>query len=141
MSTEAATKPAREALTSIGFTELLTAEDVDRSMGDALAGTVLVAINTDDDTARDIARPGVKAALESAGKRPDRLFTVLHGVDREATARMFSRYIPEIPPSEPSFALFKNGELVHFLPGHRIASLNAGGVAAGLEGPFGEFCE
>ncbi|MFF6931332.1 BrxA/BrxB family bacilliredoxin [Streptomyces californicus] len=139
MSSETATKSSREALTSIGFTELRTAEDVDRAMKDAATGTTLIVINTDDASARDVARPGVKAALEAAGKRPDRLVTVHHGADIEAAARVFA-YI-DYPSTEPSIALFKEGDLVHYVPKMRIEGRHDSDIARDLEGLFGEHCE
>jgi putative YphP/YqiW family bacilliredoxin len=74
-----------------------------------------------------MARPGVRAALEAA-PRPERLATVFAGQDLEATARARS-YFPDIPPSSPSIAVFKDGELVHFVPRHRIEGRSAQDVA------------
>ncbi|MFJ3937931.1 BrxA/BrxB family bacilliredoxin [Streptomyces parvus] len=130
-------KPMREELTSIGFVELLTADDVDRAMKDAATGMTLVAINSVTGCAAGMARPGARIALSGDAKRPDRLLTVFDEQDVEATARMRS-YFPEIPPSHPSLALFKDGELVYFLPRHRLESRDAESVAADLEAAFNE---
>lgn len=84
-----------------------------------------------------MARPGARLALSGDAKRPDRLLTVFDEQDIEATAQMRS-YFADIPPSHPSFALFKDGELVHFVPRHRIEGRDAESVAADLEAAFNE---
>ncbi|WP_331734714.1 BrxA/BrxB family bacilliredoxin [Streptomyces sp. NBC_00887] len=131
-------KPFRDELTSIGFVELLTAEDVDRAMKEAATGMTLVAFNSVQGSAAGVARPGVRLALEGGSKRPDRLLTVFDEQDLEATQQMRS-YFPDIPPSHPSFALFKDGELVYFVPRHRIEGRNAQSLATDLEAAFNEF--
>lgn len=133
-------RPMKEELTSIGFTELLTAEDVDRAMEEARTGVTLVVVNSVSGCAAGTARPGVRLALEGDTKKPGRLLTVFDEQDLEATAR-FRGYIADIPPSSPSFAVFKDGELVHFVPRHRIEGRDAQAVAADLAAAFEEFCE
>ncbi|MFE3448628.1 BrxA/BrxB family bacilliredoxin [Nonomuraea sp. NPDC059194] len=130
-------KPMKEELTEAGFKELLTAEDVDTAMEAAKTGLTLVAINSVDGCAAGMARPGVRLALENGSRRPDRLLTVFEGQDLEATARMRS-YFPDIPPSQPSFAVFKDGELVYFIPRHRIEGRSAEQVAGDLTSAFEE---
>ncbi|MEU3281300.1 BrxA/BrxB family bacilliredoxin [Streptomyces antibioticus] len=130
-------KPMKEELTAIGFKELLTAEEVDTAMKDAEKGLTLVAVNAVNGAAAGMARPGVRMALEDSSKRPDRLVTVFAEQDLEATAQMRG-YFPDIPPSEPSFALFKDGELVYFIPRHRIEGRDADAVAADLRAAFDE---
>jgi putative YphP/YqiW family bacilliredoxin len=83
-----------------------------------------------------MARPGIALALAS-GSRPERMATVFAGQDLEATARARS-YFPEIPPSSPSIALFKDGEVVYFLPRHRIEGRSAEQVADELSRVFDE---
>ena len=131
-------KPMREELTEVGFVEMLTAEDVDKQMEEAKAGVTLVAINAVTGCAAGIARPGVRSALETTSSRPGRLLTVFADQDLDATARLRG-YFPDIPPSEPSFALFKDGELVYFIPRHRIEGRDARAVATDLEAAFTEF--
>ncbi|MFJ4897355.1 BrxA/BrxB family bacilliredoxin [Streptomyces sp. NPDC088727] len=130
-------KPMKEELTAIGFKELLTAEEVDTAMKDAEKGLTLVAVNAVNGAAAGKARPGARMALKDSSKRPDRLVTVFAEQDLEATARMRG-YFPDIPPSEPSFALIKDGELVHFIPRHRIEGRDADTVAADLRAAFDE---
>jgi putative YphP/YqiW family bacilliredoxin len=119
-------KPMREELTTVGFEELRSADEVDRFMNDR-SGTALLVVNSVCGCAAGMARPGVRAALEAA-PRPERLATVFAGQDLEATARARS-YFPDIPPSSPSIAVFKDGELVHFVPRHRIEGRSAQDVA------------
>jgi len=131
-------KPMREELTQVGFTELLSADDVDRALQEAGAGMTLVVFNSIDGCSAIAARPGVRQALESGSPRPERLLSVFADQDLEATARMRAHFA-DIPPSEPSFALFSDGELVHFTPRHRIEGRSSDAVAAGLQAAFDEF--
>ena len=126
-------QPMREELTSVGFKELRTAQDVDEFMAQR-EGTALLVINSVCGCAAGQARPGVKMALDREFK-PDQLATVFAGQDVEATDRARS-YLIDIPPSSPSMALFKNGELVYFVPRHRIESRSAEEVASDLTGSF-----
>ncbi|MGW7442004.1 BrxA/BrxB family bacilliredoxin [Kitasatospora sp. NPDC054795] len=130
-------KPFRDELTSVGFVELYTSDDVDRAMKDAATGMTLVVFNSVAGCAAATARPGVRLALEGDAKRPDRLLTVFDEQDIEATAKMRS-YIEDIPPSHPSIALFKDGELVYFVPRHRIEGRDAQSLAADLQSAFNE---
>lgn len=125
--------PMKEELTAIGFEELLTPEDVDRFMADK-SGSALLVINSVCGCAAGAARPGVRMALESE-VRPDRLVTVFAGQDVEATAQARSHFA-DIPPSSPALALFKDGELVYFVPRHRIEGRAPEELAADLRGAF-----
>lgn len=126
-------RPMKEELTAIGFEELLTPEDVDRFMADK-SGSALLVINSVCGCAAGAARPGVRMALESE-IRPDRLVTVFAGQDVEATAQARSHFA-DIPPSSPSLALFKDGELVYFVPRHRIEGRGPEEIAADLRAAF-----
>ncbi len=130
-------QPMREELTALGFQELLTPEDVDRFMAEK-SGTALLVINSVCGCAAGMARPGVRLALER-GPRPDRLATVFAGQDVEAVARARS-YFAQYPPSSPSMALFKDGELVHFVPRHQIEGRSAEAVAEDLIAALEKFC-
>lgn len=131
-------KPMREELVSAGFEELLSADDVDRFMNQK-QGTALLVINSVCGCAAGMARPGVRLALQNAAKKPARLGTVFAGQDAEATAQARGAF-PEIPPSSPSMALFKDGELVHFVPRHRIESQDLESVARDLTEAFEQHC-
>lgn len=130
-------KPMKDELTAIGFEELTTAERVDQWM-DQRQGTGLLVVNSVCGCAAGMARPGVRLALEHA-KKPDRLATVFAGQDVEATASA-RVHLAGVPPSSPSMALFKDGELVYFLPRHRIEGRSAEDVAAELKQSFDENC-
>ena len=126
-------QPMRDELTSIGFQELRTAGDVDAFMADT-NGSALLVINSVCGCAAGQARPGVRAALQ-AEIRPDRFASVFAGQDPEATANVRVRFA-DIPPSSPSIALFKEGELVYFVPRHRIENRSAEDVAEDLVQAF-----
>jgi len=129
-------KPMREDLTSIGFTELLTAEEVNKAIKNE--GTTLLVVNSVCGCAAANARPGARMSLQNA-KTPDHLVTVFAGVDREAVDAARAQMVP-FPPSSPSMALFKNGELVHMLERHHIEGRQATMIAENLKGAFDEFC-
>lgn len=130
-------KPMRDELTAIGVQELLTAEAVDAFLGDK-TGTALVVVNSVCGCAAGMARPGIRLALQH-GVTPDRVGTVFAGQDLEATAQARS-HMANIPPSSPSIALFKEGELVYFVPRHRIEGRDAEAVAQDLISAFEEHC-
>jgi len=127
----------REELTSAGVKELRTPEDVDAFMKEK-NGTALLVVNSVCGCAAGMARPGVRLALQG-DRRPDHVASVFAGQDLEATARARS-YLSEIPPSSPSVAFFKDGELVYFLPRHRIEGRDAHAVAGDLGAVFAEHC-
>lgn len=128
--------PMKEELTSIGFQELVTAEEVDGFMAQK-EGTAMLVVNSVCGCAAGQARPGVRKALEH-DIRPARLATVFAGQELEATARARS-YFADIPPSSPAIALFKDGELVYFVPRHRIESRSAEEVAQDLSSAFDRY--
>jgi bacilliredoxin len=130
-------KPMREELTEIGVSELLTAAAVDEFMAEK-SGTALVVVNSVCGCAAGMARPGVRMALESA-KKPARVATVFAGQDLEATERARS-FFGDLPPSSPSMALFKDGEVVEFLPRHRIEGREPQDVADDLIKAFEQYC-
>ncbi|NBD13061.1 MULTISPECIES: BrxA/BrxB family bacilliredoxin [Corallococcus] len=130
-------KPMKEELTSIGFEDLVTPAQVDAWMKNP-TGTALLVVNSVTGAAAGMARPAVRMALENKVK-PTRLGTVFDEHDLEATARARG-YFPDIPPSSPSIAIFKDGELVYFVPRHRIEGRSADQVANDLIGVFEEYC-
>lgn len=129
-------KPMREDLTKLGFEELHTAEDVDKAL--AKKGTTLVVVNSVCGCAAGMARPGARMSLQTA-VIPDHLVTVFAGVDREATEKARQYMIP-FPPSSPSIALFKDGELVHMLERHHIEGRPAELIAENLMDAYEEYC-
>ncbi len=129
--------PMAKDLTDAGFQSLLTAEDVDTVLGNK-EGTVLVVVNSVCGCAAANARPGARMSLENA-KRPDNLVTVFAGVDKDATNKAREYMIP-FPPSSPSMALFKDGELVHMLERHHIEGRPAELIAENLMDAYNEHC-
>ncbi|MCS7459022.1 BrxA/BrxB family bacilliredoxin [Paenibacillus doosanensis] len=131
-------QPMRDDLTRIGITELRTPEEVVEKLESA-KGTALLVINSVCGCAAGQCRPGVAKALQHEVK-PDHLFTVFAGQDKEATAKA-REYLAPYPPSSPSIALFKDGELVHFIQRHQIEDRSAEMIAGDLVGAFEEFCK
>ncbi|MDH4089316.1 MAG: BrxA/BrxB family bacilliredoxin [Cyclobacteriaceae bacterium] len=130
--------PMRTDLTSAGFTELKTSEEVEKNLENQ-KGTTLLVINSVCGCAAGAARPGVKWAIQHSTKKPDQLTTVFAGVDAEAVARAREYTLP-YPPSSPSIALFKDGELVHFVERHHIEGRNAQMIGEHLLEVFEEYC-
>lgn len=137
MYDERLVEPMREELVKIGFEEMRTAEQVDETIP-ARKGTNLVVVNSVCGCAAGMARPGVALALTHSMK-PDHLTTVFAGQDQEATAKA-REYIKGEMPSSPSIALFKDGELVWFLPRYQIEGRTAEDVAGVLIAAFDQFC-
>ena len=130
--------PMRSDLTSAGFTELKTSEEVEKKLQNQ-TGTTLLVINSVCGCAAGAARPGVKWALEHSDKKPNSLATVFAGVDKDAVARAREFTLP-YPPSSPAIALFKDGELVHFIERHHIEGRNAQMIGQHLVEVFEEYC-
>lgn len=130
--------PMRTDLTSAGFRELKTPADVDSELKEQ-KGTTLLVINSVCGCAAGAARPGIKWALEHSAKKPSSLATVFAGVDKEAVAKAREYTLP-YPPSSPSIALFKDGELVHFVERHHIEGRNAQMIGQHLVEVFEEYC-
>ena len=129
-------RPMRAELTAVGFEELHDIEAVDKAM--EKEGTTLVVVNSVCGCAAANARPGARMSLDNS-KKPDNLVTVFAGVDREATDKARSLMVP-FPPSSPSMALFKNGELVHMLERHHIEGRPAEMIAENLRDAYNEYC-
>jgi len=130
--------PMKAELTSAGFQDLTSAEEVDNFVQN-MKGTALVVINSVCGCAAGAARPGVRAALQRSEVKPDQLATVFAGFDLEAVAKMREYTLP-YPPSSPAVALFKDGELIHFVERHHIEGRSAEMIAQHLQLAFEEFC-
>lgn len=125
-------KPMRQDLVTAGFTELTTVEDVTEKM-ENLEGTALIVINSVCGCAAGQARPAVKEAIEEVEQKPNHLLTVFAGQDKEATEKMRS-YFSEVPPSSPSIAVFKDGELAYFIPREQIEDSDMEAIKTHLTG-------
>ena len=136
MYPEELVRPMREELNSVGFNQLTEVDEVEKAIKSD--GTTLVVVNSVCGCAAANARPGVKISLKNT-KKPANLVTVFAGVDKEATEAARSLMVP-FPPSSPSMALFKNGELVHMLERHHIEGRPADMIAENLVDAYNEFC-
>ena len=128
--------PMKEELTENGFKDLTTAEQVVEALGQK--GTTLLVINSVCGCSAGAARPGVLYSL-TGDKKPDHLVTAFAGFDTEAVAEARKHMAP-FPPSSPSIALFKDGELVHMIERHHIEGHPAGAIAANLQAAYEEVC-
>ena len=129
--------PMKEELTENGFTELLSSTEVESQL--AKEGTTLVMINSVCGCSAGTARPGVLMAVANATKKPDHLTTSFAGFDIDAVKTLRQHLVP-FPPSSPAIALFKNGQLVHFIERHQIEGRSAQMIAQNLIGAFNEYC-
>jgi putative YphP/YqiW family bacilliredoxin len=131
------TTPMAKDLTDFGFEALDTPQKVDQVLGNQ-QGTALLVVNSVCGCAAANARPAAKMSLHNE-KKPDNLYTVFAGVDRDATARAREFLLP-YPPSSPSIALFKDGKLVHFIERHHIEGRSATVIAENLSMAYERFC-
>ena len=129
--------PMKTELTSVGFDELTSSQDVDQALSPD-SGTVLVMVNSVCGCAAGSARPAVRMAIENKVK-PARLTTVFAGVDQEATTQA-RKYMLPYPPSSPCIGLFNNGKLVHFIERHHIEGASPQMIAENLQSAFDEYC-
>jgi putative YphP/YqiW family bacilliredoxin len=129
--------PRKAELTDNGFEEMLTSESVDDTL--KKEGTTLVVINSVCGCSAGTARPGVLMAVAHSEKKPDRLTTSFAGYDIDAVQQIRQHLLP-YPPSSPAIALFKNGELVHFIERHMIEGRSAQMIAANLLDAFDQYC-
>jgi putative YphP/YqiW family bacilliredoxin len=129
--------PMKEELTDNGFQELLTPEDVDNQIKSQ--GTTLVMINSVCGCSAGSARPGVLMAVANSAKKPDHLTTSFAGYDIDAVKKLREHLLP-YPPSSPAIALFKDGQLVHFIERHMIEGRPAQLIAHNLISAFQEYC-
>ncbi|HRP56482.1 BrxA/BrxB family bacilliredoxin [Agriterribacter sp.] len=129
--------PMKEELTDKGFNELLTPQEVENALQQK--GTTLVMINSVCGCSAGSARPGVLMAVANAPKKPDQLTTSFAGFDIDAVSTLRAHLLP-YPPSSPSIALFKDGQLVHFIERHQIEGKPAQLIAGNLIAAFEEHC-
>lgn len=132
------TAPMKADLTDHQFEDLDTPEKVDELLENT-EGTVFLVINSVCGCAAGNARPAAKMAMHYANKKPSVAATVFAGVDKAATNKAREYTLP-YPPSSPSMALFKNGEVVHFIERHQIEGRNAQMIAKDLVTAFEKHC-
>ena len=129
-------KPMREDLTSVGFIELTNSNDMKTNIANSKSAVLIV--NSVCGCAAANARPGVKDSLNN-DKKPEQLFTVFAGVDKEATGSARNLMVP-FPPSSPCIAIFKDGELVHMLERHHIEGRSSEIISENLKQAYDQYC-
>ena len=137
MYPEELVQPMRADLTQVGFEELRTASEVDQRLTEK--GTTLVYVNSICGCSARMGRPAVKMALDQSSVRPNHLTTVFAGQDREATDKARG-YFTGYPPSSPSIALLRDGQVVFMLERWQIEGRPAPEIARDLKGAFEEYC-
>jgi len=128
--------PMREELTRAGVQELRTAADVDRAT--TAPGTTMIVVNSVCGCAAGRMRPAVRLAMQH-GTRPDHVYSVFAGQDKDATERARS-FFTGYPPSSPSIGILRDGKLVYMLQRHQIETREAGAIAADLASAFDRLC-
>ena len=128
--------PMREELTKAGVQELQTAADVDQAV--ATPGTTMIIVNSVCGCAAGRMRPAVRMAMQHAVK-PDHIYSVFAGQDRDATERARS-YFSGYPPSSPSIGILRDGKLVYMLQRGQIETREAPAIAADLVSAFDQLC-
>ncbi len=129
--------PMREDLTRLGIEELRTAAEVDRAIANQ-PGTTMLVVNSICGCAAGRMRPALRIALQHSN-RPEKMFTVFAGQDKEATERVRT-YFTGYPPSSPSIALLREGKLIHLMQRSDIENREAADIAAELKSVFDRFC-
>jgi putative YphP/YqiW family bacilliredoxin len=129
--------PMRQELTSIGFRELRTAEEVDAALKQEKR-TALVVVNSVCGCAAGRARPAIARAIARAA-RPELLYTVFAGQDADATARARS-YFTGYGPSSPSITLMRDGKVAFMLERTNIEGRDPSAIADDLARAFDRFC-
>jgi putative YphP/YqiW family bacilliredoxin len=129
--------PMREELTRLGVEELRTPEEVDQALK-SRPGTAMVIVNSICGCAAGRMRPAVRLALQNSVK-PDHLFSVFAGQEKEATDRARS-YFTGYPPSSPSIGILRDGQLVYLMPRSDIERREAPAIAADLKVAFERLC-
>jgi putative YphP/YqiW family bacilliredoxin len=129
--------PMREELTRLGIEELRTSEAVDQALKNR-PGTTMVVVNSICGCAAGRMRPAVRMALQNS-IRPDHAYSVFAGQEKEATDRARS-YFTGYPPSSPSIAILRDGQLVYMMQRRDIESREAHAIAADLKAAFDQLC-
>ncbi|MEL3960936.1 BrxA/BrxB family bacilliredoxin [Lysinibacillus endophyticus] len=129
-------QPMRQELVDAGFTELTTPDEVNEFMATA-KGVSLVVINSVCGCAAGLARPAVRKSIEQV--KPDHLVTVFAGQDREATEAMRA-FFEEVPPSSPSIAVLRDGQLEYFIPRDQIEGHPVEQITDHLTGVLKQAC-
>jgi bacilliredoxin len=128
--------PMREELTRLGIEELRTPAQVDQAL--SRKGTTLLVVNSICGCAAGRARPALAEAVDHPVK-PDHMTTVFAGADLEATARA-REYLTGYPPSSPSVAILRDGQLVWMMERRQIESQGMDAIVRDLTNAFDQHC-
>jgi putative YphP/YqiW family bacilliredoxin len=128
--------PMRQELVDVGARECRTPADVDAAL--KTPGVVMMVVNSVCGCAAGKARPGIALALEHPAK-PDTVATVFAGADIEATDHARS-FFTGFPPSSPSIALLRDGQLLYMVERRDIESRSAESIADLLTMAFDKYC-
>jgi putative YphP/YqiW family bacilliredoxin len=131
--------PMREDLTRHGILEARTPEKLDEFLQPG-SGNVLVVTNSVCGCAAGKARPGVVVALQNSQNKPDKAVTVFAGGDVAAVEHLRNNYLPSVPPSSPSVALFRDGKPVWVMHRYQIESSDPLTIAKNLMAAFDQHC-
>lgn len=134
-----AVQPMRVELTSVGFDELLTPEDVDKMLDRKDDETVMVVLNSVCGCAAGSLRPGAIMASQH-NTIPNHLVTLFAGMEKDAVDHYRSKYLANHMPSSPSMALFKNGQPIHILHRANVEGRQAEDIAEELKAVFDKEC-
>lgn len=134
-----AVQPMRDELVYVGFKELTSPEAVDEILSRQNDETTFVFINSVCGCAAGSARPGISMALQG-NVIPDNIVTIFAGQDKEAVETVRNKYLKNFPPSSPSAALIKNGEILFMLPRHHIEGRTPEQIGEILQQVFSEKC-
>ena len=129
--------PMREDLVRAGFKELTTPEEVDQALSPENL-TIMVVVNSVCGCAAGSMRPGVAMSLSNE-KVPEVLTTVFAGQDLDATERARD-YFSGYPPSSPSIALLKDGDIVYMMERHQIEGQNPFEISDNLKAAYEQYC-
>ena len=130
--------PMRQQLENVLFKSLMNATEVEAALN-SRQGTQLLVFNSVCGCAAGTCRPGVIHAVNHASKKPTELLTVFAGQEADAVSKAREFTLP-YPPSSPSIALFKDGNLVHFIERHMIEGRSAEMISQNLQAAFEEYC-
>lgn len=129
--------PMRQDLVRLGFKEMRTVQDVEGLLKSE--GPVLVAVNSVCGCSAGGMRPAMAMALDNP-RIPKLLTTVFAGQDPEATEKA-REYFVGYPPSSPSAAILRDGQLVYMMERHQIEGHTPHEIAAALKAAFDEHCD
>lgn len=128
----------RQELSRLGIEETKTADEVENAIKET-DGTLMVVVNSVCGCAAGGVRPGIAMALEHSEAKPDRSITVFAGADIDATETAREHFAP-YPPSSPSIAFIKGGELVKMYERKDLEGRPPQVIAQELVGAFDEVC-